>query len=305
MVKILAFLHKILGPYTTHGKGETYFVCPFCQHRSPKLAINIHKHRWHCWHCNERGNSLVALCRRMELSRDQIAELQQLLLAGDRDKYAQFDEYTSTELSLPTEFSPLWKPSSTLSYRQALSYILKRGISVPEIVRYNIGYCAAGSYAGRVIVPSYDAAGILNYFVARAFYGNTSLKYKNPPVSKNVIIFDQLINWDMPIVLCEGVFDAMAIKCNAIPILGKHLPPNLLTRMIEKQVETVYVMLDADAQEHALELTQLFDQLGMNARNVVLAKKDAGESTLTEIWDAINGAHEYTFKDLLVQKLEH
>jgi len=305
MMKILAFLGKVLGAYKEHGKGETYFVCPFCHHNRPKFAINLHSLKWHCWHCNKRGNSLVVLCKQLDLSREQIAELKRLLSADDARKYAQFDEFTATELSLPEEFTPLWKPKPNLSYRHALSYILKRGISVSEIIRYNIGYCTTGPYAGRVIVPSYDANDVLNYFVARAYYGNTGLKYKNPPVSKNVIVFDQLINWELPIILCEGVFDAMAIKYNAIPLLGKHLPPNLLTKMIEKQTSTVFIMLDADAQEQATELTERFDQLGLDARNVVLPRKDAGDSSLVEIWDAINHSHVYSFKDLITQKLEH
>ncbi len=33
-----------------------------------------------------------------------------------------------------------------------------------------------------------------------------------PSVSKDIIPFELFINWESPIVLCEGPFDAMAIK---------------------------------------------------------------------------------------------
>ena len=37
-------------------------------------------------------------------------------------------------------------------------------------------------------------------------------KYKNPDVSRDIIPFELFINWDLPIILCEGLFDAIAIK---------------------------------------------------------------------------------------------
>jgi hypothetical protein len=40
-------------------------------------------------------------------------------------------------------------------------------------------------------------------------------------VSRDIIGFELFINWNVPIILCEGVFDAIAIKRNAIPLLGK------------------------------------------------------------------------------------
>jgi len=306
MLKILAFLKKILGDYTEHSKGETYFVCPFCHNRKRKFAINLRSMKWQCWHCSERGKSLVTLARKLDLTREQITELKTLLSADDAKKYAQHNEYTSTELALPSEFSPLWKPLTTLSYRHALAYILKRGISVPEIIRYNIGYCAMGPYAGRIIVPSYNEQNVLNYFVARSYYGNNSLKYKNPPVSKDVVVFDQLVNWEMgSVILCEGVFDAMAIKWNAIPLLGKHLPPALLTKMIEKHTQSVAIMLDADAQGPATKLAEKLVGLGLDVHNVVLGSKDAGDSLLPEIWGAISNSSTHSFKDFITQKLEN
>jgi len=301
---ILPFLTEILGEYKEHAKGETYFVCPFCHHPKPKFAINANTLKWHCWHCNERGNSVVSLANKLKLSNKKIIELKKLLSSDDLTRH-EIVERPEELLELPNEFSPLWKPNKTLSYRHALSYILNRGISVPEIIRYNIGYCATGPYAGRVVVPSYDSDNDLNYFVARAYYGNTSLKYKNPPTSKNVIVFDRLINWQLPIILVEGVFDAIAVKYNAIPLLGKHVPPVLLTKIIESQTPEVFVMLDADAQTSALELTRKFDYLGIESKNVVPTHKDAGESTMHEIWESIRSSRPYSMHDLIVQKLSH
>ncbi len=37
------------------------------------------------------------------------------------------------------------------------------------------------------------------------------------------IPFEIFINWNSPIIRCEGMFDAISIKRNAIPLLGKNI----------------------------------------------------------------------------------
>ena len=100
----------------------------------------------------------------------------------------------------------------------AMLFLRKRGITEQDIERYNLGYCVEGEYQNRIIIPSYDSNGKLNYFVGRDFYYASTLKYKNPPIPKDVIGFDLYVNWSLPIILVEGVFDAM-IVLNPIPYL--------------------------------------------------------------------------------------
>ena len=70
------------------------------------------------------------------------------------------------------------------------------------------------------------------------------MKYKNPNVSRDIIPFDWYIAWSKPIVLCEGVFDAMSIRSNAIPMLSKKPSKSLLRKIFEKKVKTIYIALD-------------------------------------------------------------
>ena len=97
------------------------------------------------------------------------------------------------------------------------------------------------AYKHKVIVPSYDEYGMLNYFVGRSFY-DSSFKHKNPNVSKDVVGFEMFINWDLPIVICEGVFDAMAIRMNSIPLFGKSPQSELQKKIISKGVRKVYLV---------------------------------------------------------------
>ncbi len=75
----------------------------------------------------------------------------------------------------------------------------------------------------------------LNFFVGRDIF-ESKMKYRNSPTPKDVVGFELFINWDEPIVLCEGPFDAIAIKRNAIPLFGKTILSNLRRKIIEKKV---------------------------------------------------------------------
>ena len=95
-----------------------------------------------------------------------------------------------------------------------------------------------------------------------------SFKYKNPPVSKNVIMFENQINWNEPITLVEGVFDAMAVKRNSIPILGKFIPTKLNEAIFKNRVKNINILLDEDAQQQALHYTMQFSNQGISTKNI-------------------------------------
>ena len=82
---------------------------------------------------------------------------------------------------------------------------------------------------------------MLNYFVGRSFY-DTSFKHKNPDVSKDVVGFEMFVNWDLPIVICEGVFDAMAVRMNSIPLFGKSPQSQLQKKILGNGVKKVYLI---------------------------------------------------------------
>ena len=60
---------------------------------------------------------------------------------------------------------------------------------------------------------------------------------KNPQVSKDIVGFELHINWNYPVCLVEGAFDAIAIKRNAIPLFGKTIPDQLKHRIIENKTD--------------------------------------------------------------------
>ena len=301
-MNLISLLSQILGDYKEHGKGEVYFTCPFCHNPKKKFAVNVNKNAFHCWHCGGKGRSLITLFKRLDVSPTQLKELRSLLSEDQIKNYVE--EEVNTDLHLPPGYKPLWIPNQNIHYLNALRYLKNRGVKGNDIIRYQMGYTMVGPYAGRIIIPSYDNNNKLNYFLARSFY-ESGLKYKNPPVSKNVIVFENQINWKMPLVLCEGVFDAIAIRRNAVPLLGKFVPRKLLKMMIKNQVKEVYVALDDDAVVDAREIERILTNNGMSVKLVNLDKKDPSELGFTDTWKCIDAAESTTFKDYIGGRLQN
>ena len=139
----------------------------------------------------------------------------------------------------------------------------------------------------------------LNYFVSRAYYKSDSQKHKNPKVSKDIIGFDMLINWAQPIVLCEGAFDAIAVKRNAIPLFGKIIQPALQKKIIEKRVKDIYICLDADAIKNALDIAEKFMAEGLNVYFIELKDSDASDLGFLKINEIIQNTSILTFEHVM------
>ena len=239
----------------------------------------------------------------MNLSKEKFEQLNKVI---ESSKY-RIDTTSTTKqsvLQLPEEYRPLWIQKNTPDYKNAIHYLKGRGISIFDILKYRIGYCESGEYSGKIIIPSYDCTGQLNYFVSRAFYKADTQKHKNPKISKDVIGFDLLINWSQPIILCEGAFDAIAVKRNAIPLFGKIIQPALQKKIIEQRVRNIYICLDADALKNAISIAEKFMSEGLNVYFIQLKSEDASELGFKRINEIIENTDVLTFERLMQLKMD-
>jgi len=186
-------------------------------------------------------------------------------------------------LVLPKEFIKLYEFPKIkdiqvkMQMKQALGYLKSRGIGRTDILRYGIGYCPNGSYSGRIIVPSYDENFNLNFFVSRSIFEEDVLKYKNPKWSKDVIGFDCFIDWDEPVTLVEGVFDAITARYNAVPLFGKIIQPKLRERILLRKPPKIIVALDNDAYSDSIKISSSLISEGINVSIVQMESKDINE----------------------------
>lgn len=297
-------LGNVLGSSINLVGDETAFYCPFCHHHKQKLQINLKTQKWHCWVCNSGGKKISYLLRKLDVDRNTIKRVKDCY--GDSDYVSEKqDTETKVYIGLPKEFESLLVEPKGFNpeYKQAIAYLSRRGINIKHIAKYNIGYCLTGLYAKRIIVPSYDSDGRLNYFISRSYYEDTKMKYKNPPISKNVICFDSQINWKLPIVLCEGVFDSISIRRNAIPLLGKFPSKKLVEKIFTESVKEIYMALDMDALEDAIKVAEYFRKQGICVKMIYLKDKDPSEMGYDAFYREINGAKEFSSDELLLNKI--
>ena len=302
---LVALTNSVLGFGKQTARGNYAYHCPLCKHHKPKLEVNMSENSkgenpWHCWVCDKKGKKLYQLFKAVEVPPETMAELKAIV------KYVgpETDVQVETKVTLPKEFKPLINiQKSNIMGRHALAYIKSRGITEEDILKYGIGYCETGRYANMVIVPSFDERGNINYFTGRSFEKDPSVKYRNPSVSRDIIPFELFINWELPLILCEGPFDAISIKRNVIPLLGKNIQTKLMKKIVMSSVEKIYIALDKDAQKQALDFCEKLMQEGKEVYLVDMQDKDPSEMGFNNFTKLIQETYPLTFSGLLEKKL--
>ena len=284
-------LFDVLGNYKRLS-NEILFFCPDCNHHKPKLSVNIDKNAFKCWICDYRGRNIRRLIRRCG-DYTQLNKWDEITNRIDYNKFEDiFNEKEEKEslqkLDMPEGFHSLCTKNKSYAAMRSYKYLINRGLTDIDILRWKIGYCSKGEYKNRIVVPSFDDDGDINYFVARSYTGD-SYKYKNPKASKNIVFNELFVDWDSDLVLVEGVFDAI-IAGNSVPVLGSTVRSD--SKLIKKIVyhdTPVYLAFDADAQKkenkvirmlsrYDIELHKIdtsgYEDVGSMPRDVFLDRKN-------------------------------
>lgn len=277
-------LKKVLGSHY-HSGDEILFYCPKCKHHKKKLSVNLDKNKFKCWVCDYRGNSVRRLVKRHGSFLDQ----QEWAKHDATVEIASFEDIFSTEqeieeqfeqvINLPDEYKTLCSSRLSLASKPILKFLYDRGLTKQDILKWKIGYCPSGEYKERVVVPSFNEDGDVNYFIART-YGRDWMKYKNPPASRDIIFNELYVDFDDDLVIVEGVFDAI-VAGNAVPILGSSLKED--SKLLKKVVEhdtPVYIALDPDVETKAMRLIKKMLTLDIEVYKIdIKPYADVGEMT--------------------------
>lgn len=284
---VLNIIYNVFGTrYCKHNssKNQISYDCPVCDGGKHKgnLEINYGQLVMKCWKCHEEihglSGSLRTLVKQYGSKKD--LQLYDVVTEDYRPVYDKkgFIENYKPNIKLPKEFIRMATAKRNREFFEAYNYLVTRGITDEAIDKYDIGYCTEGIYAGRIIIPSYDKDGDLNYFVARSYVGHFDA-YKNPEVTKTEVIINNLaINWDSTVFIVEGVFDMIGLGVtNTIPLLGKVLHDKLFYEIITKAKGNIVICLDPDAIKNAIRMYKKLNdtvQLHNKVRIMILPGDD-------------------------------
>ena len=262
---VIDILKSFLGEPRKHNEdtGQVAFDCPACSDEKGmvdgdgkgNLEINYNRGMFKCWSCGETHHMHGPVIKLLKKYATPKNIRDYLLVKPDTDLITNRDK-PKIILTLPEGYKKLSEcTEKDYKSQQALAYLRERGITDEIIEEYEIGYTYRGKFFNRVIIPSYDSEGELNYFIARWFPREyTKLKYLNPEVEKQEIIFNEgKINWDSTIYIVEGATDHI-VTPNSVPLLGKFLSPQLLELLHDKAQGFIVIVLDDDAYDDAKRL---------------------------------------------------
>ena len=254
---LLELIEDVLDkPKKVYGSKHQYgYDCPNCMDikgldkgdNKGNLEINLNKFVYNCWGCGISGplgklfDSYGTKKQKKVYNLIKPEELKQQ--ENKKPKLKLPEGYTTFEDSNP-RFIP---------HIEAYKYLQSRGITDEIIKKYKIGYTVTGDFAYRIIVPSFNKEGVLNYFVARAWV-KSRLKYKNPTAEKDQIIFNEgLIDWNKDVYLVEGAFDGFFLE-NSIVMLGKKMSSLLFETLYANAKGNIIICTDGDAWSDGLKL---------------------------------------------------
>ena len=258
---LVDLLSEFLGDPHQHyeSKGQISFDCPVCADEKGldsgdgkgNLEINYGRHVYKCWACSETHGTHGPLGKLF----DQYATKGQKKVYNlIKPEELKQEDVRRPKLRLPEGFTT-FKDSNPrfIPHIEAYRYLTLRGVTDEMIEKYNIGYTVNGDFAYRIIIPSYNLDGQLNYFVARSWVPK-KMKYKNPSVPKDEIIFNEgRIDWDKDIFLCEGAFDSFFLD-NSIVMLGKKMSKLLFETLYAKANKNIIICCDGDAFEDGIRV---------------------------------------------------
>ena len=272
-----------------------------------KLSIHVSTFMCHCWSCGYSSKSIRWLLSQ-HASKQKVEEFNQKFCPDYVDNTSTGEEVEKKIATLPEDFRLIANaPFGDIAARQARRYVTSRGFTEADQWFYRLGVSDEHAWAGRVIMPSFSADGELNFVVGRASY-KSKLPYLFSEVDRKSIVFNEVnVNWNKPVVLCEGPFDAVKCGQNVIPMLGSALTDKYALFTTIAMMETpVFLAMDADTWDNkmlvVLKNLQLYD-IDVKVVNVE-PYKDPGEMTKEQFQEALGRATRIDWNDAFQLKLE-
>lgn len=302
----IKYLSRVWPRYQISTGGREFkCLCPKCGDVSRpdkiKMSVRLDKDVWHCWVCDLKGRSVARLIRMVNPT----------MAAGYQNEFGsvKLDDHAEqfVKCELPKDFKLVMSNLHDPDAKRIRRYSHARGLSDSDLWRFRVGYSIA--LQKRMILPSFDEEGSLNYWTARRVDDNPDYRYINAKVPKTQFVVGELdLDWSQEeIVLVEGPFDL--IKCsllNATCLLGSTLnEDSVLFKKLIAYPEKIVLALDADARTKQDKIAQLLMSYDKEVFWVPPPEEgyDWGDFTPTEVYNMMQVKYQYTSNTKLMNMI--
>lgn len=305
------FIKKIFGQYDlTKNEKNISVGCPYClnkRHDKRKFAIKLDDFKCHCWVCGYAAKSLLFTLKLKfpNFVNEYVNEFHPEVQKHNNIEITQDNE----KIILPHDFSMLALDIERKDpeFLAAINYLIRRRKITPnQLWLYKFGISSDFRWKNRIIIPSFDVNGNLNHFVARAISNKMIPKYDMPENQVNSLIFNELyVDFQKPVIICEGAFDAINCGSNAIPLLGSDL--NEESTLFEKIIlnkSKIILALDEDMRHTKTpKLAKLLTKYGLDV-SIANVKNDPGSTNIDVMSKIISSAQDYSWKTEARRRLQ-
>lgn len=273
------YLKSLTIAYKDSGKniGEGWMGlqnCPLCGDKRFHFGVYKKTGSFNCWVCGERGNLIKLIELLEEVSYVEATNRIKEFSLSDEQQNTLLDTITNIfkkQEDIKVSVKKNFELPKTISLQEAMNryvyvfnYLKGRGFNKEDIAKWDkdIGYCAAGEYAMRLVFPLKIDGKVVS-FTSRAVLP-TEKKSKNCPKAKALISSkDCLFNYDkikenQEIAIVEGVFDVLTVEkhtgWNVIGLLGKQMSSGQKVLLMKKKPSGINLILDRDAWGDAISL---------------------------------------------------
>jgi hypothetical protein len=307
----IKFYESIFGRGRISSNGVNFDVrCPICAPKDPtkkKLSIRTDNDANHCWVCGWKARSLAPLLRKYG-SQEHMAMYAAMLGRPAENRLITSDRQEENKIELPKDFRLLTLASEMdPDVKAAWRYVYSRGLTDRDAWYFKFGISDEPRWKRRIIMPSFNEEGNLNYFAARAIDKNRKPKYDNPDVDKNPIVFNEInIDWTKQLTLVEGPFDMVKCPENSTALLGSDLDErHEIFNKILLHNTPVALALDGDMwHKKTPKIAKKLEEYNVNVVIVdVRPWGDPGSMSKSEVEKAICEAKQLSWSDRFSDKL--
>lgn len=250
---------------------EFVVCCPFCNDRRWRFGINVAKQLAHCFNCDER----LSPSRLQEL-----LGLREVFDATDFDVLeAELEALGESEFSEGFPDRPRADPtllrgllfsdvdeSSDLYYttikQLTWQHLESRGFDPDKVAAdYRLMAPSPETFKNpRVILPIYENGAAVFYQARSLDQGQP--KYLNPRKEALQGKANYVFNLDRvdpasEVLICEGIFSAIAAGPQAVAVLGKTISLTQLFKLLSRGVDRATILFDPGAELQAFEASNL------------------------------------------------